>query len=55
MTEQLWSEWEEGVEVYNCNIPLGRSTQGGSAAPSVIRTTVDAASYTSLYKLGAFS
>ena len=48
--KELWESWEEGVDLYNCNVPLGfRGSDGNPVQPQTLRTTVDPISYASLY------
>ncbi|KAK9803155.1 hypothetical protein WJX72_005475 [[Myrmecia] bisecta] len=51
VTQQLWQEWQAGIDLYNVNVPLGgKSVAGAPVDPAILRTTVDAeSSYTSLY------
>ncbi|BDA43778.1 probable 5'-nucleotidase SurE [Coccomyxa sp. Obi] len=47
----LWWDWQQGVEVYNVNVPLGfKDEKGQRVEPKILRTTVDRASYSSLYR-----
>lgn len=57
---ELWSAWDDGVDLYNVNVPLdfdreARGAGGGAAPPAplprhaVERTTVDPGGYASLY------
>ena len=46
----LWWDWDHRAELYNVNVPLGfRDEKGQRIEPEVIQTTVDRASYSSLY------
>ena len=48
--KELWEEWEEGVDLYNCNVPLGfKGPDSNPVQPQSLRTSVDPLSYTSLY------
>ena len=55
---ELWENWEAGVDLYNCNVPLGfRGPDGNPVQPQCLRTSVDPISYASLYSklLNSFS
>ena len=48
--KELWEDWDEGVDLYNCNVPLGfRGPDNNPVQPQCLRTSVDPLSYASLY------
>ncbi len=50
VVSDLWENWDEGVDLYNCNVPLGfKGPDGNPVQPQTLRTSVDPISYASLY------
>ena len=53
MVKELWENWDEGVDLYNCNVPLGfRGPDNKPVEPRSLRTSIDPLSYASLYGEG---
>ena len=51
VSQQLWQQWGEQVDVYNVNVPLGfKDASGAPVQQEVVRTEVDmVSSYQTLY------
>ena len=51
MSQQLWQHWDEKVDVFNVNVPLGfKDASGAPVRQEVVRTEVDMmSSYQALY------
>ena len=51
VSQQLWQQWDESVDVFNVNVPLGfKDASGTPVRQEVIQTEVDmTSSYQTLY------
>ena len=51
VSQQLWQHWDENVDVFNVNVPLGfKDASGAPVRQEVIRSEVDmVSSYQTLY------
>ena len=51
VSRQLWQQWDDDVDIFNVNVPLGfKDASGAPVQQDVVRTQVDmVSSYQTLY------